>query len=53
MDISYRHTPPNLLERAFARLLKCRAIAVSDLVRLDIVHGDDLEINWSGVLPPM
>lgn len=45
MDISYRRTPPSLLERTFARLLKCRAMAVSDLVQLDLVCGDVLEIE--------
>lgn len=47
MEISYRRTPPNLLERAFTRLLRRRALAVSDVVRLDVVHEDDLNIMWS------
>jgi hypothetical protein len=43
MDISYRRTPPSLLERALARLLKRWLIPTAHVHRLDLVH--DLEVR--------
>ena len=45
MDISYRRTPPNLLERALARLVKGRLIPTAHVHRLDLVHDVDLEVR--------
>lgn len=45
MDISYRRTPPSLLERALARLVKRRLILTMRVHRLDLVHDVDLKIR--------
>lgn len=42
MDISYRRTPPSLLERALTRLVKRRLIPTA---RLDLVHDVDLRFT--------
>ena len=47
MDISYRRTPPSLLERALARLVKRRLIPTAPVHRLDLVHDVDLELMHS------
>lgn len=44
MDLSCRRTPPSLLERALARLVKGRLIPTARLHRLDLVHDVDLEL---------
>lgn len=45
MDISYRRIPPSLLERAFARLVNQESAPADPAVRLDIVHGTELELS--------
>lgn len=45
MDISYRRTPPNLLERALARLVKHRPVLAISAARLDLVYDVDLEVR--------
>lgn len=45
MDISYRRTPPSLLERALAHLVKRRLTPTTRLHRLDLVHDVDLDVR--------
>jgi len=45
MDISYRRTPPSLLERALAHLVKRRPLPSSSTARVDLVHNVDLELR--------
>ena len=43
MEVSYRRTPPSLLERAFARLLKHPPVPASAVVQIDFFNGADPE----------
>lgn len=45
MDISYRRIPPRLLERAFARVVNHHTAPADPAVRVDIVHGTELELT--------
>ncbi len=45
MDISYRRTPPSLLERALARLAKRRIIPTAPIDRIDFVHDVELKVS--------
>lgn len=38
MDISYRRTPPSILERALARLAKRRSLSSPLVAQVDLVH---------------
>lgn len=49
MDISYRRTPPTLLERALARLVKRRLIPTAHIHQLDLVH--DLDLRFTRAFP--
>lgn len=41
----YRRTLPSFLERELARLVKRRPAPTDPVVRLDILHGVDLEFR--------
>lgn len=45
MEISYRRTPPSLLERALARLVKRRLVSTTRVHRLDLIHDVDLKVR--------
>lgn len=45
MEISYRRTPPSLLERALARLAKRGGASALSLIRVDLVLATDLDIR--------
>lgn len=45
MEISYRRTPPSLLERALGRLVTLRPVSSAFPVRIDLVHCVDLEFR--------
>lgn len=45
MEIYYRRTPPSLLERAFAGLVKRQPAFTGPVVRADVVRGIDLELR--------
>lgn len=47
MDISYRRTPPNLLERALRRLLKGQRNPARSADRLDISLNPGIEFTPS------
>ena len=48
MEISYRRTPPSLLERALARLAKRGGASALSLIRVDLVLATDLDIRSAG-----
>jgi hypothetical protein len=45
MDLSYRRTPPSLLERALARLLKGQRTQARSSVRLDLALNPGIELT--------
>ena len=45
MQISYRRTPPSLLERAFARLVKRQPVPTVAVVRVDLVRTANMEFT--------
>jgi hypothetical protein len=45
MDISYRRTPPSLLERTLARFVRRRPVAANPVAKLDLVHDVELELR--------